>query len=340
MAGRPRGALSSESQGASCTAGPPLNGENASGYWRASRARNDNILGALPDPHARGAPARQAVPIRELSPDVVAQIAAGEVITRAGDVVKELVENAVDAILTGVATRAGSLDGASEPPMPLTGIGTISVEIVDGGHTHVQVADDGCGIPPEDLAAAARRHATSKITSADDLERLGSLGFRGEALAAIGAVADISLVAATRDGSVGASICVIDGRLGPVVPQARRPGTTVSVDRLFERVPARRKYQRASSTETAHVGGLLQAYTLAYPEIAFTLVCDGRTVLRTSGSGDLREAAMSLFGPEAARELLMLRDHRDRADESVAFVALSGLIGSPSLTVRPEAGSF
>src|SRR5690349_531297 len=115
------------------------------------------------------------MPIRELAPDVIAQISAGEVVTRAGDVVKELLENAVDAVLARAASAPGALGG----------VGVISVEIRDGGHSRVQVADDGVGIAAEDLPAALRRHATSKISSSDDLQALASLGFRGEALAAI-----------------------------------------------------------------------------------------------------------------------------------------------------------
>lgn len=262
------------------------------------------------------------LPIRELPADVVAQIAAGEVITRAGDVVKELVENSIDAVLTRQEAPHASR---------LTHLGTISVEIVEGGHGRILVADDGTGIAAEDLPAAVRRHATSKIEVADDLHKLASLGFRGEALAAISAVADVAITSATSEGATGAAIGVRAGEIGSLRPQARRPGTTVTVEGLFERVPARRKYQRAASVETAHIGALLQAYALAYPEIAFSLTCDGRSVLRTTGSGELRDVALALFGPEAARELLAVRDERESEDETVALIAVSGLVGTPSL---------
>lgn len=277
--------------------------------------------------------------IEDLAPDVVAQIAAGEVVTRASDVVKELAENAIDAILAREASQTPSPQSSpsgSGGPAP---IGTISAETIDGGHTRIQVADDGCGIPTLDLPAALRRHATSKISSADDLQGLSSLGFRGEALAAIAAVADLTIASAT-DGADGAAIDVRDSAGGEVHARARRRGTTVVVERLFERVPARRKYQRAASVETAHIGAILQAFALAYPEIAFSLVCDGRSVLRTPGTGELRDAAAALLGVEAAAELLALRDDRDPLDETAGLVAASGLVGSPSLHRATRSGIF
>ncbi len=270
------------------------------------------------------------MPIRELPPDVVAQIAAGEVVTRASDVVKELVENAIDAVLA----RREAGEGQN------THLGTVAVEIWDGGNSRIAVADDGCGISAGDLPAAIQRHATSKIRDADDLHNLGSLGFRGEALAAIAAVADLSITSAVPGGEVGARLDVRNGAIQTVEPQARRPGTTVSVDHLFERVPARRKYQRAASAETAHVGAVLQTYAFTYPEIAFTLTCDGRAVLRTPGSGDVRDVATALFGPEASRELLPLRDERLPEDDTARLVAVTGLVGSPTLHRATRGGIF
>ena len=161
------------------------------------------------------------MPIHELPPEVVAQIAAGEVVTRPGDAVKEVVENAIDAVLS----RANGKSAA----------GTISIEIWDGGYTRIRVADDGAGIPGDELPVALLRHATSKIVSAQDLERLASLGFRGEALAAIAAIADVAILSATADNSVAAAIEVASGWPGAVHPATRRPGTTVTVERIFER---------------------------------------------------------------------------------------------------------
>ena len=265
------------------------------------------------------------MPIHELPPSVIAQISAGEVITRAGDVVKELVENAIDAVLTTMGERTAGR--------------TIEVAIREGGHSSIQVSDDGIGIPEADLPRAILRHATSKITSADDLQRLASLGFRGEALAAICAVADLEIVSATADG-VGSWLEVRDGDARAVRPQARRTGTSVSVSDLFERLPARRKYQRAVSAETAYIGQLVQGYALAFPEIGWTLICDGRTVLRTPGSGDVRDAAAAIFGVEAARDLLTVRDERPLTDDTLPLAAVTGLIGPPSLHRATRNGIF
>jgi DNA mismatch repair protein MutL len=278
------------------------------------------------------------VPIRELEPEVIAQIAAGEVVTRAGDAVKELIENAIDAILARQARAATDATSHAVVAPSATRIGTVSVEIRDGGYGRIEVADDGCGIGEDELPLAVRRHATSKIQAADDLARVGSLGFRGEALAAIAAVADVTITSATDGAAMGASIAIENGQVSPLQPRARRPGTTVVVERLFERVPARRKFQRAVSSETSFIGLLVQGYALTYPEIAFSLACDGRTVLRTSGSGDLREVAAGLFGPEAGQDLVAVRDERTPEDETLAAVALSGLIGMPSLHRASRSG--
>jgi DNA mismatch repair protein MutL len=278
------------------------------------------------------------VPIRELDPEVIAQIAAGEVVARAGDAVKELLENAIDAVLARHAHAMRGVASASPDGPPMTRIGTVSVEIRDGGYTRIEVADDGCGIAEDELPLAVRRHATSKIQAADDLARVASLGFRGEALAAIAAVADVTITSATDGAAVGASVAIENGTVAPVRPQARRPGTTVVVERLFERVPARRKFQRAVSSETSYIGLLVQGYALTYSEIAFSLTCDGRTVLRTGGAGDLREVAAALFGPEAGQDLVAVRDERTPDDETLAAVAVSGLIGMPSLHRATRSG--
>jgi DNA mismatch repair protein MutL len=286
--------------------------------------------------------------IRELDSEVIAQIAAGEVVTRAADAVKELVENAIDAVLArGVLQGQGASSGAvgASDAAPAGGalggatrIGTVTIDIRDGGYTRIEVADDGCGIAEAELGMALRRHATSKINAADDLERVGSLGFRGEALAAIAAVADVTITSATADAPLGATITACNGGVVSVQQQARRPGTTVLVERLFERVPARRKFQRAASAETSAIGQLVQGYALTYPEIAFTVRCDGRIVLRTAGTGDLHDVAGALYGPEAAQDLVTVRDERAADDGTLTAMAVSGIIGLPSLHRATRSG--
>lgn len=256
------------------------------------------------------------MPIQQLPPEVIAQIAAGEVVTRPGDAVKELVENAIDAILTR----------ASGP-----GAGTIAVEIQDGGYTRIQVADDGCGIPAEELPLAVSRHATSKIAATEDLDRLVSLGFRGEALAAIAAVADLEILSALAGAPIGGAIAFLSGEVSPVRAGSRRAGTTVTIERIFERLPARRKFQRAPSSETAHIAHILQAFALAYPEIAFSLASDGRQLLRSGGTGDVRETVGAIFGPEVGRQMLVLQDDREAEDGSAGLAGIAGLIGGPDI---------
>ncbi len=262
--------------------------------------------------------------IRELPPEVIAQIAAGEVVTRPGDAVKELVENAIDAVLA----RGG-------PSVPR---GSISVEIWDGGYTRIRVADDGCGIPGDELPLALHRHATSKIGSAGDLQRLASLGFRGEALAAIAAVSDVSLLSAV--GQIACLLETVDGTLGAVRPSSRRQGTTVTVERVFERIPARRKFQRAPSAESAHISRLIQAYALAYPEIAFSVRSDSRSIFATQGSGDLRSAVAAIFGLEVERGMLVLLDEREASDTNLEVLGVSGLVGTVDLHRATRNGIF
>ncbi len=263
--------------------------------------------------------------IRELASEVVALIAAGEVVTRPADAVKELIENAIDAILAR--------------PSSASPIGAVTIEIVDGGYTRVRVADDGIGIDGEELPMALQRHATSKIAMADDLQRLQSLGFRGEALAAIGAVADLSIVSSPRDAPA-AKIDVRDGQAGSIIPAARQPGTTVTIERLFERVPARRKFQRPGSVETSFIARMVQGFALAYPEIAFVLLGDGRTMLRTPGTGDLRDTATAIFGPEIGTGLLVLHEDRELDDSTLASVGLSGAISQPAVHRASRNGIF
>lgn len=218
--------------------------------------------------------------IRLLQPDVVAKIAAGEVIERPSSVVKELVENSIDA-------------GAS----------AIQVELVAGGCDLIRVSDDGGGIEREELAVAVQRHATSKITGIEDLARVRSLGFRGEALASVAAVSEFAIVTRPASGPAH-GLRVVGGVAQEVEAASRAPGTSVTVERLFFNLPARRKFLRSSASESGQVAHLLSQFGIAYPEIAFELVSDGRRVLSTPGSGDFLDAAVAVLGRTVASALV------------------------------------
>src|SRR4051794_25334914 len=195
-----------------------------------------------------------------LPPRAAERIAAGEVVERPASVVKELVENALDA-------------GARQ----------VRVEIRGGGLRLVRVVDDGCGIPRDEIALAFERHATSKIRGVDDLERLATLGFRGEALPSIAAVAEVTMLTATDAGGLGYEALMRDGRVSALTARPRTPGTSVSVRYLFQTVPARLKFVANARGEVAAIGALLRRYALAHPGVRFTLLVEGRVALRTSG---------------------------------------------------------
>lgn len=235
------------------------------------------------------------MPIRILPPQVANQIAAGEVVERPASVVKELIENSLDA-------------GATD----------IRVEIREGGRRLISVQDDGCGIPASEVSLAFQRHATSKIASAEDLNRITTLGFRGEALASIAAVAQVTLLARARDESVGTLLRMADGREVAREPHGMPPGVSVTVEHLFASLPARLKFLKQPATEAAHIQQVLTRYALAYPERRFSLVSDGRLVFQTSGSGKLYDVLVKVYGLEMAREMLRIGDSvNERIGESV-----------------------
>ncbi len=221
------------------------------------------------------------MPIRQLPADVAAKIAAGEVVERPASVVKELVENAIDA---------GALH--------------IRVELMAGGLSLIRVTDDGRGIPPDELPLAFARHATSKIGVLDDLECIRTLGFRGEALASIAAVARVTLVSRPHDAPAGAQLAAEDGVLGAVSPIGAPAGTSVTVRDLFADVPARLKFLKTRATETGHALHLLEQYALAYPEIRFAAASEGRQVFATPGDGKLFSALVAVYGLRVAEEMV------------------------------------
>jgi DNA mismatch repair protein MutL len=221
------------------------------------------------------------MPIRQLPADVAAKIAAGEVVERPASVVKELIENAIDA-----------------------GARHIRVELANGGLDLIRVSDNGRGIPAEEMALALARHATSKIGTLDDLERIRTLGFRGEALASIAAVARVTLVSRPPDAALGAQVTAEQGAVGPVVPAGAPAGTSITVRGLFAQVPARLKFLKSRATETGHCLHLLEQYALAYPEIRFTATSEGRQAFATPGDGKLFSALVAVYGLQVAQEMI------------------------------------
>lgn len=235
--------------------------------------------------------------INVLSFAVANLIAAGEVVDRPASVIKELVENSIDA----GATR-------------------VTVEIQNGGVTLMRVTDNGSGISREDLPVAVRRHATSKIKDETDLNAIITLGFRGEALAAIAAVSDVRIISKTADQSVGAMLEVSGGVTIGIGDRAAQNGTTVFVENLFANVPARRKFLKKDMTEAMAVTAVVEKIALSHPEIAFRLICDGNTRLETAGDGQLKSAVYAIFGREFTKSLI-------EVDSSTEGIRLSGFIG-------------
>jgi len=219
--------------------------------------------------------------IKILSDEVASQIAAGEVVERPASVVKELLENAIDA-------------GAS----------LVTIKIESAGKKIIEVADNGSGISTDDLPLAIARHATSKLVTADDLFHIRTLGFRGEALASIGSVSRMTILSRNPKCEMGARIVVEGGKLVSSEPVGGVAGTVVRVEDLFYNTPARLKFLKRDQTEKQQIDGLVTRYALAYPEKAIHLLQDSNPVLRTTGNGNRREILAQLYGVDLARQLL------------------------------------
>ena len=247
--------------------------------------------------------------IKVLSPQVAAKIAAGEVVERPASVVKELLENALDA-----------------------GAGQIAIETKGGGLESIRITDDGCGIAGEDVETAFGRYATSKITSVEDLDGIATLGFRGEALASIAAVAQVDLTTGIKEGIVGDSLTLKEGLVVRHIQQARPHGTTITVRDLFRNVPARLKFLKSTATENSHIANVVSQYALAYPEIRFFLNIDGRTALQTTGSGKLIDVVIEIYGLETARRMLEVSGGEVgwQAGEAVP-ITVTGMVGAPAV---------
>lgn len=229
------------------------------------------------------------------------QIAAGEVVERPVNAVKELVENAVDA-------------GAS----------SIEVEIADGGMTYIRVTDDGCGMTEEDARLSVIRHATSKISSVDNIYHIASLGFRGEALPSIASVSRATITTRRHEDAEGTAVEMTGGEIMEVKPAGTPAGTTVEVRDLFYNVPARKKFLKSERTESSRINSMVGKLSLANPDIAFRLINNGRTVIETPGNGRLVDVISALYGTKTAGEMLPVEEDGEN-------VTLEGLISKPSL---------
>lgn len=224
-------------------------------------------------------------------------IAAGEVVDRPASVVKELMENSIDA-----------------------GAKNITVEIQNGGVALIRVTDDGCGMTAEDLALSIRRHATSKIREAKDLDGISSLGFRGEALAAIASVSDLCIITRVRGAELGAVLEAEGGNVISLTERGCSEGTTVLVEHLFANVPARRKFLKRDVTEAMAVAANVEKVAMSHPEIAVRMISDGDTKIETAGDGDLSHVAYAIYGKDFAARMLPV-DHEEDG------ITLRGLIG-------------
>ena len=246
------------------------------------------------------------MPIRVLAPDVSSKIAAGEVVERPASVVKELVENALDA-------------GATE----------VSIETRGGGVELIRVADNGSGIPSDDAELAFLRFATSKVSAAHDLGAISTLGFRGEALHAIAAVSSVTLVTRTATEESGTSLGVENGEVVRREPHAAAPGTSVVVRGLFRDFPARRNFLRSVATEASRIHAWVTRCAMAYPEVRFRFNEDRSSAFSSPGSGDLRDVVSSVYGPDVAQAMLELS--ANPSGEDTAGHSVSGMIGPPSV---------
>jgi DNA mismatch repair protein MutL len=257
------------------------------------------------------------MPIRVLSEEVASKIAAGEVVERPASVVKELVENSIDA-------------GARE----------IKVEVRQGGRRLMRVMDDGTGIPAAEVELAFARHATSKIASVEELSSIATLGFRGEALASIAAVSQLTIVTRTaeEDGGTPRSGTLLRLEGGKVTQRQKKgcpQGTVVTVENLFYNVPARLKFLRSEVTERKHIDGLVYRYGMAYPHLRFSLVNDGRLAFQSLGTGELYDVLIKVYGLEMAQQMLEVQslrvDNLKPGTQNLKLIDVHGYISPPAL---------
>jgi len=251
------------------------------------------------------------MPIKVLDKEVVARIAAGEVVERPASVVKELVENSLDA-------------GSTQ----------ISIEARGSGASLIRVIDNGVGIPSSEVELAFKRYATSKIGNLGDLDSLTSLGFRGEALPSIVTVAQVEVLACAAGESAGTYLRLEDDAVVDRRSQGRSPGTTITVRNLFRKVPARLKFLKSLATESSHIANVVTQYALAFPEVKFTLLIDGKVTLRTSGSGQLIDSAIEIYGVEVAQNMLEINSQGSQwvSGQADSSAQVTGMVGSPAVS--------
>lgn len=240
--------------------------------------------------------------IQVLDQVTIDKIAAGEVIERPASIVKELLENAIDA-----------------------GAGAVAVEIKEGGISFIRVTDNGCGIEKEEVPSAFLRHSTSKIRSVDDLSHVLSLGFRGEALSSIAAVSQVELITKVKERPFGTTYRIEGGREHSLEETGAPDGTTFLVRQLFYNTPARRKFLKTPMTEASHVGDLVTRIALSHPEISFQFINNGQSKIHTSGNGNLKDVIYHVYGREIATHLLEVNYERDG-------LKIAGFIGEPLIS--------
>ena len=248
--------------------------------------------------------------INVLAKEVYQLIAAGEVVERPSSVVKEMIENSVDA-----------------------GAKNITVGIKNGGSAYIRITDDGCGISREDVKKVFVSHATSKIKESDDLDRIATLGFRGEAMASISAVARVQLLTRTPDAEIGTRYEIAGGQELEIADAGCPVGTTIVVADLFYNTPARMKFLKKDVTEANAVAGVVERIAVSHPEISFRFIRDGKQALVTSGNGDLKSTVYSVFGRDFAQSLVPV-------DYEINNMRVSGFVTKPSMSRKSRGMQF
>ena len=235
--------------------------------------------------------------INVLDFEIANLIAAGEVVERPSSVLKELIENSIDS-----------------------GATSIVAEIKRGGVALIRVSDNGCGIEKDDLPVALKRHATSKIKDREDLDSIMTLGFRGEALAAISSVSSMTIISKTKEAPTATMLTAEGGRVVDITEVGAADGTTVVVENLFGNVPARRKFLKKDSTEAMNVAALVEKVAVSHPEISIQLLIDGEERFKTPGDGDLYNTVYAVFGKDFAKKLI-------KAEGTANGIRVHGFIG-------------